>query len=252
MPAANRAKRSARFTNPSVAGAAVFRGDDGVLKYEFRVEPGAAPLAIQLAYRGAEGLSVGDSDALKVETGSVVGDTTSKEFPSGDQPSPDRGFDQSNNGGGDVFVAKLAPDGETLEYWTFLGGSELESGGEIAVEGAGPAYVTSSTRSGDFPSADKAASGDGFDQSSDGGAFVAKLAPDGTDLEYWSFLAGGRTTVALDDEGSAYVAASRTRPRSRARIIPAPLPGSTRATTAAKSTTTRLPSSSAEPRPSHD
>jgi hypothetical protein len=88
----------------------VFRGDDGVLKYEFRVEPGADPLAIQLAYQGAEGLSVGDSGALKVETGSVVGDTTSKEFPSGDQPSPDRGFDQSNNGGGVLELSRRRPN----------------------------------------------------------------------------------------------------------------------------------------------
>jgi hypothetical protein len=51
----------------------------------------------------------------------------------------------------DVFVAKLTADGRTLRFSTFLGGSDVEMNGNIAVDGAGTVYVTGRTHSFDFP-----------------------------------------------------------------------------------------------------
>jgi hypothetical protein len=44
------------------------RGEGGKLKYEFHVKPGASVEDVRLAYRGAEGLSVGTGGELLVQT----------------------------------------------------------------------------------------------------------------------------------------------------------------------------------------
>ncbi|MDA2935176.1 SBBP repeat-containing protein, partial [Acidobacteria bacterium AH-259-D05] len=76
----------------------------------------------------------------------VVGATTSTDFNTAFPLQP--GF---GGGGQDVFVAKLDPAG--LVYSTYLGGSGLEFEGDIAVDANGNAYVSGSTRSTDFPTA---------------------------------------------------------------------------------------------------
>ena len=87
----------------------------------------------------------------------VVGSTLSSDFPI-------LGAAQSSRAGGyrDAFVAALTPDGSSLVYSTYLGGSnygaapyvsvsgdDLAQG--VAVDSAGNAYVTGSTGSRDFP-----------------------------------------------------------------------------------------------------
>ena len=57
------------------------------------------------------------------------------------------GPDLSYNGGGDAFVAKVAPGGGSLAYAGYLGGSGADEGRGIAVDGAGAAYVTGRTDS---------------------------------------------------------------------------------------------------------
>jgi hypothetical protein len=51
----------------------------------------------------------------------------------------------------DAFIAVLNPAASALVYSTYLGGSGQEYAGGIAVDGAGNAYVTGSTKSADFP-----------------------------------------------------------------------------------------------------
>lgn len=50
-----------------------------------------------------------------------------------------------------AFVTKFSPAGSELVYSTYLGGSKTETGGGIAAEARGSAYVTGSMRSADFP-----------------------------------------------------------------------------------------------------
>jgi hypothetical protein len=108
--------------------------------------------------------------------------------------------------GGDAFVVKLSPEGTALEYATFLGGSIQEGGFGIAVERSGAAYVIGVTGSADFGMTDGA-----FDTTYNGGtdAFVAKLSPDGSRLEYATFLGGSGddwgSAIAIDGSGAAYV-----------------------------------------------
>ena len=91
----------------------------------------------------------------------VTGATTSTDFPI---VSP---YQASAGGSGDAFVTKLAPVGSSLGYSTYLGGSANDRGWGIAVDSAGDAYVTGSTSSTGFPTANALQSsyagfGDGF------------------------------------------------------------------------------------------
>jgi hypothetical protein len=96
----------------------------------------------------------------------VTGTTQSADFPT-------RGaFDTTFNGAFDAFVTKLNASGSELAYSTFLGGTESDSGEDIAVDGKGRAYVTGLTNSPDYPTTRGA-----FDRTFNGGfdAFVTKL-----------------------------------------------------------------------------
>jgi hypothetical protein len=75
----------------------------------------------------------------------VTGYTYSTDFPT---QNP---YQDTLQGGGDAFVAKLSATGSSLVYSTYLGGSGGETVGGIAVDSSGCAYVTGTTDSGDFP-----------------------------------------------------------------------------------------------------
>jgi hypothetical protein len=129
----------------------------------------------------------------------VTGDTFSSDFP-----TTPGAFDPSYDWG-DAFVVKLNASGSALEYATFLGGLASDQGTAIAVDGAGATYVTGRTQSSDFPTTAGA-----FDPSFNSGqdAFVVKLNPAGSALDYATYLGGGSTYgygVAVDGSGAAYV-----------------------------------------------
>ncbi|MCX5888167.1 MAG: SBBP repeat-containing protein [Deltaproteobacteria bacterium] len=129
----------------------------------------------------------------------VTGYTSSSAFPT-QNPL------QSQNGGYyDAFVAKIhfvsplfAPlldlvnvSPLTLSYSTYLGGGGNDYGNAIAVDTAGNAYITGSTFSANFPLNDPIQSG--LSGSSD--AFVAKINPDGSALQYSTYLGGSNADV---------------------------------------------------------
>jgi hypothetical protein len=147
----------------------------------------------------------------------VTGRTTSPDFP----VTPGA-FQRACRGGGyDAFVTKLNPSGSGLVYSTFLGGSDDDchifgspaASCGIAIDARGAAYVTGSTESDDFPTTPGA-----FQPSCvepcffAGDAYVSKLDPSGSTLEYSTFL-GGETedagaNLAVDAAGAAYVVGS--------------------------------------------
>ncbi|MEW6735833.1 MAG: SBBP repeat-containing protein [Acidobacteriota bacterium] len=117
---------------------------------------------------------------------------------------------QPNYGGGDfdAFVAKVNPEGSTLIYSTYLGGTTEDAAGPIAVDSDGNAYITGNTNSVNFPLVNplQGVSGGGFD------AFVAKLNTAGSSLLYSSFLGGSSNEISsgitLDSAGNIYVIGS--------------------------------------------
>ena len=69
----------------------------------------------------------------------------------------------------DAFVVKLAPDGGSLTFSSFLGGTDDDYAEEIALDSSGSAYVLGRTSSRDFPAPDPGrATGPGY--------FVSKIA----------------------------------------------------------------------------
>jgi hypothetical protein len=108
-----------------------------------------------------------------------------------------------------VFVTKLNPAGTALVYSTYLGGSGYESPWGIVVDAAGAAYVTGQTYSPDFPTTPGAlqavSPGGGANQD----AFITKLSPSGSGLDYSTYLGGSANDqalgIAVDATGAAYV-----------------------------------------------
>ncbi len=68
---------------------------------------------------------------------------------------PTKGSLQAFKGGGinnsDFFVAKFTPDGQSLLYSTFVGGTNNENVGRIALDGSGSVYLAGFTASLDYP-----------------------------------------------------------------------------------------------------
>ncbi len=136
----------------------------------------------------------------------VTGYTYSADFPT------TAGALQSNlNGGRSAFITKLNPTGTALVYSTYIGGSLIDFGAGIAVDGSGNAYITGSTNSPDFPTTAGA-----FQTTLKGsqGAFVTKLNAAGTALVYSSYVSGSdsdeATAIALDTGGNAYITGDTT------------------------------------------
>jgi len=144
----------------------------------------------------------------------ITGQTHSSDFPTKNAFQSVLKATSALNAG-DAFVSKLSPDGSSLVYSTFLGGSGSAQGFDfaqgIAVDSSGSAYVTGVTFSADFPTKNalepslKATSGWG-------NAFVTKISADGRSLIYSTFLGGSTSNgydignaIALDSRGSAYV-----------------------------------------------
>ncbi len=165
-------------------------------------------------FLGGSGIDTVNAVAVDANGAAVVaGFTNSPDFPTksafqsmlndGAPPDPSRGEPF-----GDAFVAKLTPDGSTLVYATYLGGSSHESATSIAVDGAGAAYITGDTGSEDFPTVSplQPVPTRAADVGGQQDLFVAKLTVDGSALAYSTYFSGTFATgIAVDAAGAAYV-----------------------------------------------
>jgi hypothetical protein len=107
----------------------------------------------------------------------------------------------------DAFVTKFSPDGDSLIYSTYLGGSNVDCAEDIAIDNVGNAYIIGWTYSSDFPLQNPFQGYQGPLYHCD--AFVAKLSPEGNSLIYGTYLGGNGydwgSGIAVDNSGSAYV-----------------------------------------------
>jgi len=154
----------------------------------------------------------------------IAGTTYSNDFPVVRAFQPNKGV--LNTSINNAFIAKVDPTGSVLVYSSYLGGNPIscsicslsgddDNGLAIAADAAGNAYMAGQARSPNFPQSE------GFqgNQSVYGPAipFIAKVADRSiSTLEYsvtlgqkiggTDFESGGATGVAVDANGSAYVA----------------------------------------------
>ena len=195
----------------------LFRSENGQLQYEFLLRPGARVQDIQLAYRGANRLSLDRDGNLMVKTslGSVT-DTrpVSYQLIDGKRVQVASRFALERRstygfavGAYDRTLPLIVDPG--LVYSTYLGGAGDDSGYGIAVDSAGQAYVTGGTYSAtDFPKTAGA-----YDTPHNGtqDVFVTKLNSSGTALVYSTYFGGSgdepyiSSSIAVDCDGYAYV-----------------------------------------------
>lgn len=134
----------------------------------------------------------------------VAGWTSSNNLPSAG------GFQQDYNGGVDAFVAAFLPNGGSLIYCTFLGGSNDDRAFGLTVDSVRNIYITGQTSSTNFPVVGA------FQKHLSGArdAFIAKLSPTGNALIYSTYLGGAAETIgyaiAVTSTFSAIVAGDTT------------------------------------------
>jgi len=171
---------------------------------------------VYATYIGGTQADVGSAIAIdKSGNAFITGSTSSTNFP----VTPGAfetlyGGNGQENGKGDAFVAKLSSSG-SLVYASYLGGTGPDFGQGIAVDSAGDAYVTGSTQSFDFPTANPLYVGNDSCtvvnqiETCTADAFVTEVNPIGTALVYSTYLGGSAAdsgqAIAVDALGDAYV-----------------------------------------------
>jgi len=139
----------------------------------------------------------------------VAGETYSTNFPT---VNP---IQSTRRGSSDAFVTKFNPAGNSLTYSTYLGGSysdfiglSSDAADDIVIDSSGNAYVTGSTYSFDFPTANAY---QGFNAGNFGtdDAFVTALNSTGTGFIFSTYLGGisydSGNSIALASTGEIYV-----------------------------------------------
>ena len=155
---------------------------------------------IYSTYLGGSGSDLANSVAVD-RTGSAVvaGSTASSDFPLRRPLQPVFG------GAHDGFVTKIAPDGASLIYSTYLGGAGGDSVASLALDPAGNAYAAGQTASSNFPVVNALLPS--LQGTSD--AFVTKINTDGSAFGYSTFLGGtgGEAAggIAVDAAGNAVI-----------------------------------------------
>ncbi|MCQ8893588.1 MAG: PKD domain-containing protein [Methanolinea sp.] len=156
-----------------------------------RLAPDASDI-ISSTYLGGFNDESGNGIAVDNQTAMyVTGFTRSEDFPVFPKSPYGTAFQSRLGGLQDAFLTKFNPGGTSLNFSTYLGGSQVEEGTGIAVDGMGSAYVTGYTDSLNFPVKNAVQS---TLNSYTYDAFVSRFYPNGTAVMYSTYL-GGR----LDD-----------------------------------------------------
>jgi hypothetical protein len=156
-----------------------------------KIEDPGGPSLVYSTYLGGSGYDVGLSIAVDGDGNAyITGWTDSEDFPT---QNPIQGY----AAGWDIFVTKINinPSGSDLLYSTYLGGSGLDEGRGIAVDGAGNAYITGYTSSpglceNGYPTVwCRPYYVGGAD------AFVATINPDGSIGPFFTYWGGSGTDI---------------------------------------------------------
>jgi hypothetical protein len=153
------------------------------------------------SYLGGSASEEGNGVALdEVGNAYLTGSTSSANYPT---VNPLQG---SYAGGIDAIVAKVDNTGAILVYSSYLGGTNVDVGQDVAVSEDGRAHVTGYTRSSNYPTVNplQATLGGNDD------VFVSSLNIPGSALTFSSYLGGSGQDwgygIAVDSAGTLYIA----------------------------------------------
>lgn len=182
-------------------------GDDMVAKIA-----GDGSRVLWATYLGGSG-EAGLTPSLRVDDEGNAYLLTQTDDPT--MPTTPGAYDTVANGGYDMYVAKVSPDGSDLIWGTYLGGSgtEFSETHGLALAPDGSVIVAATTRSTDFPTTSGVAQttfgGTGGSGNLTGDGFITRIAADGTHLIASTFLGGasgdGIEGVGVDALGNVYV-----------------------------------------------
>jgi hypothetical protein len=206
------------FTNMLVLNAYQGTNKGGLDAFVIKINPAGVPGTQKLywTYFGGSGDDVGygiavDSTTNPYITGSTTSPATDFTFPTGTTP-----FQATNAGGTDAFLAKFGilctgtsctTTDVPLNYFTFLGGTGMDIGTAVAVDGNQGARLTGWTNSAsDFPTTTSPLQGTYGGGTSD--AFIARIDTLSTG-NYSSYFGGTLadmgTGIAVDQQGASFV-----------------------------------------------
>ena len=195
----------------------VFHGRQRRIEFDFIVAPGASPANIVFSFQGVEQLDLDalgnlvlqrSTGALRLEKPVIYQEAGGiKKTTAGRYVLKGRnrvGFE----------VARYDPArpliiDPVLSYASYLGGASDEFGSAVAVDSQGNAYITGSTASINFPTANALASNLSPPLSKNLDIFVTKLNAAGSAVVYSTYLGGSGDDVgmgiAVDSAGAAYL-----------------------------------------------
>jgi hypothetical protein len=140
----------------------------------------------------------------------VTGITNSSDFP---VLAP---LQVHSAGSSDAFVTKLSPDGRTLLFSTFLGGSGADQGNAVTLDQFGNVLVSGWTASQNFPNFNPVQSSCAANSKGTCSvdSFVVALDANGSTIKFATYLGGSGVDagrgITVDAQGSIYVAGATT------------------------------------------
>ncbi len=186
------------------------------LKYDLIVHPKADPGQIRIRWDGVDSLEMNDRGDIIIKTpsGNLIDGAPFifQDFTGSTQQvigtfkiinEMEYGFEILDNYNKHEILV-IDPDVE-LEYSTYLGGTDVDSGNSIAADSLGNAYVTGRTKSSNFPTSTGA-----YNESynTDYDVFVTKLNPSASDLGYSTFIGGDEDdigySIKVDSTGNVF------------------------------------------------
>jgi len=182
-----------------------FDVDEYDMNFDLIIDP------MVLVYSGYLGGSGNDENSWAIDVDSqgavyLTGWTNSLDFPLADP------ILSSHSGIVDVFVVKVNPDGRSLDFATYVGGSGYDAGFGIEVDSKGNIYVAGETESYNFPVkkpliSRKVGAWDGF---------VLKLKRNGKALLYSTYFGSSDCDsgkdIAIDKDGNYYILGTTRSP----------------------------------------
>jgi hypothetical protein len=122
----------------------------------------------------------------------VIGYTHSDDFP-----TTVGAVDRTYNGEGDGFISVLSKDASSLDYSTYIGGTDIDTGNGIQIDDNGEIYGVGWTTSADFPTTVGA-----YDTTINGlgDTYLVKLNMSSTSLLYSTYIGGSKEDVGYSLE----------------------------------------------------
>lgn len=165
--------------------------------FVFKISPEEDKLIFSSFIGGSEdewgyGISVDNNESIYLS-----GNTTSSDFPLKNAFDPT--FEKE-----EVYIMKLDPSGNTLNYSTYLGGNDVEKGWCLTTDEQGCVYVCGYTNSTDFPVKNplQKMKHEGQD------IYFSKISKNGDALIYSTYIGGNglddANNIAVDQQGCAY------------------------------------------------